>query len=80
MSVQDNNGATSLPDTLHVPVGYAGVVGRYGSLLSDGNMIVSGEHAAHRVAGHPEGSLDPLAPWPKWQHDLHNTGYVDGGR
>jgi hypothetical protein len=24
--------------------------------------------------------LDSLSPWPKWQHDLYNTGYVGGGR
>ena len=87
VSVQDKNGSTSLPETIYVPVGYVGVVSRYGSsgqvdgaLLPNGNIIVSGRHAMYCVAGNPAGPLDPLAPWPKWQHDLYNTGYVGGGR
>jgi hypothetical protein len=39
-----------------------------------------GGNNLHRVAGYPEGPLDRLAPWPKWQHDLYNTGRVGGGR
>ena len=77
VSVQDRHGATSLPDTLHVPVGYSGVVGPYRSILRKGNMTVTSRQAALNVAGHPEG---PLTSWPKWQHDLCNTGYVGGGR
>ena len=50
------------------------------TILSNGNIIVAGGGALYCVAGYPEGPLDPLAPWPKWQHDLYNTGYVGGGR
>jgi len=50
------------------------------SITSTGNIIVVGQAALFCVAGYPEGPLDPLAPWPKWQHDLYNTGYVGGGR
>jgi len=45
-----------------------------------GNIIVAGDDAVYCVAGYPERPLDPLAPWPKWQHDLYNTGYVNGGK
>jgi hypothetical protein len=47
---------------------------------SDGNILVVGRNALFCVVGCPEGPLDPLAPWPKWQRDLYNTGYVGGGR
>jgi outer membrane protein assembly factor BamB len=50
------------------------------TILPNGNIIVAGSYALYCVAGNPAGPLDPLAPWPKWQHDLHNTGYVGGGR
>jgi outer membrane protein assembly factor BamB len=50
------------------------------TILPNGNIIVAGRYALYCVAGSPAGPLDPLAPWPKWQHDLHNTGYVGGGR
>jgi outer membrane protein assembly factor BamB len=49
------------------------------SILSNGNIIVVGTDALYCVAGYPERPLDPTAPWPKWQHDRHNTGYVNGG-
>jgi len=49
------------------------------TILSNGNIIVPGAEALYCVAGYPERPLDPFAPWPKWQHDLHNTGYVHGG-
>ncbi len=50
------------------------------TILSNGNVIVVGADACYCVAGYPEGPLDPHAPWPKWQHDLYNTGYVGGGK
>jgi outer membrane protein assembly factor BamB len=50
------------------------------TILSNGNIIVAGSNATYCVAGSPQGPLDPLAPWPKWQHDLYNTGCVGGGR
>jgi outer membrane protein assembly factor BamB len=50
------------------------------TITSTGDIIVPGAGALFCVAGHPTGPLDPLAPWPKWQHDLYNTGYVGGGR
>ncbi len=50
------------------------------TILANGNIIVPGSDALYCVAGYPEGPLDPLAPWPKWQHDVYNTGYVSGGR
>jgi len=50
------------------------------TILSDGNIVVVGQEAVYLVKGYPEGPLDPLAPWPKWQHDLHSTGNISGGR
>jgi outer membrane protein assembly factor BamB len=50
------------------------------TITSTGDIIVPGEYALFCVAGYPEGPLDPLAPWPKWQHDLYNSGCVGGGR
>jgi hypothetical protein len=50
------------------------------TITSSGDIIVPGQSALFCVAGNPEGSLDPLAPWPKWQHDLYNTGSMAGGR
>ncbi len=50
------------------------------TILPNGNIIVAGRYALYCVAGSPAGPLDRLAPWPKWQHDLYNTGYVGGGR
>ncbi len=50
------------------------------TILSNGNVIVAGEYGLFCVAGSRGAPLDPRAPWPKWQHDLHNTGYVGGGR
>jgi len=50
------------------------------SITSTGDIIVVGQAALFCVAGYPTSPLDPLAPWPKWQHDLHNTGYVGGGK
>ena len=50
------------------------------TITRDGNIVVVGADAVYLVKGHAEGPLDPSAPWPKWQHDLYNTGYVNGGR
>ncbi len=50
------------------------------TILSDGNIVVAGQDAVYLVKGYAEGPLDLLAPWPKWQHDLHNTGCVTGGK
>jgi outer membrane protein assembly factor BamB len=50
------------------------------TILPNGNVIVAGGYGLYCVAGSRAGPLDPLAPWPKWQHDLYNTGYVGGGR
>jgi outer membrane protein assembly factor BamB len=50
------------------------------TILPNGNVIVAGVGGLYCVAGSRGGTLDPLAPWPKWQHDLYNTGYVGGGR
>jgi outer membrane protein assembly factor BamB len=50
------------------------------TITSTGDIIVVGKQALFCVVGYPEGPRDPLAPWPKWQHDLYNTGYVGGGR
>jgi outer membrane protein assembly factor BamB len=50
------------------------------SITSTGDIIVVGQNALFCVAGYPQSPLDPLAPWPKWQRDLHNTGYAGGGR
>jgi hypothetical protein len=50
------------------------------TILANGNIIVAGDDALYCVAGYPEGPLDPLAPWPKWQHDVYNSGYVGGGK
>jgi hypothetical protein len=50
------------------------------TITSTGDIIVPGQAAVFCVVGYPDGPLDPLAPWPKWQHDLYNTGYVGEGR
>jgi outer membrane protein assembly factor BamB len=49
------------------------------TITSTGDVVVPGHSAVFCVVGYPEGQLDPLAPWPKWQHDLHNSGCVGGG-
>jgi len=46
------------------------------SITSTGNIIVVGQNALFCVAGYPTSPLDPLAPWPKWQRGLYNTGKV----
>jgi outer membrane protein assembly factor BamB len=44
------------------------------SVTSTGNILVVGEFALYCVSGYEGDGLDTDAPWPKWQHDLHNTG------
>jgi outer membrane protein assembly factor BamB len=48
------------------------------ALLPNGNIIIAGGHALYFVSGYADGTLDTGAPWPKWQHDLHNTGHWPG--
>jgi outer membrane protein assembly factor BamB len=50
------------------------------TILPNGNVIVAGEYGLFCVAGSRGAPLDPRAPWPKWQHDLYNSGHVGGGR
>ncbi len=44
------------------------------SITSAGDILVLGEFALYCVSGYEGDGLDFDAPWPKWQHDLHNTG------
>ncbi|MEO0082386.1 MAG: PQQ-binding-like beta-propeller repeat protein [candidate division WOR-3 bacterium] len=44
------------------------------TITSTGNIIVPGSDALYCVVGYPDGLLDTQASWPKWQHDVHNTG------
>jgi outer membrane protein assembly factor BamB len=46
------------------------------SITSTGDIIVVGQNALFCVKGYPDRPLDLAAPWPKWQHDLYNTGHV----
>jgi outer membrane protein assembly factor BamB len=50
------------------------------SLTAEGDILVVGRQALFCVSGYKDGPLDPAAAWPKWQHDLYNSGYVGGGR
>jgi outer membrane protein assembly factor BamB len=43
----------------------------------DGDILLIGAEYMFRVAGYADGTLG-LTAWPKWQHDLHNTGNVNG--
>jgi outer membrane protein assembly factor BamB len=44
---------------------------------ADGRLWVVGTEAVYRLNSHA--LLDLALPWPKWQHDVHNTGYVGVG-
>lgn len=44
------------------------------TITSSGNVVVATSDALYCVYGSPRGQLDPYAPWPKWQRDIHNTG------
>jgi outer membrane protein assembly factor BamB len=48
------------------------------AILPNGDVIIVGEDALFCVSGYSDGPLDIEAPWPKWQHDLHNTGHWPG--
>jgi outer membrane protein assembly factor BamB len=50
------------------------------TILFNGNIIVAGYDVLYCVAGYPRWFSEPRAPWPKWQCDLHNAGYVGGGK
>jgi outer membrane protein assembly factor BamB len=43
-----------------------------------GQVYVVGTDALYKLATY--GQLDASSPWPKWQHDRYNTGYVSGGK
>ena len=45
---------------------------------ANGRIYLVGSGALYQLSSYAR--LDAGAPWPKWQHDLHNTGYVGGGR
>lgn len=45
---------------------------------ADGKVWVVGSEALYKLDGY--GQLDASSPWPKWQHDVYNTGYVGGGK
>jgi outer membrane protein assembly factor BamB len=44
------------------------------TIVSNGDVIVATRDALYCVLGSSRGQLDPYAPWPKWQRDVHNTG------
>jgi outer membrane protein assembly factor BamB len=44
------------------------------ALNAQGDIFVSFDETLFCVAGYAAGTLDPAAPWPKWQRDAHNTG------
>jgi outer membrane protein assembly factor BamB len=44
------------------------------TLTSTGDIILVADYGLCCVSGYSDGTLDTDAPWPKWQHDLHNTG------
>ncbi|UCG42233.1 MAG: PQQ-binding-like beta-propeller repeat protein [candidate division WOR-3 bacterium] len=44
------------------------------TITSNGDVIVAGPDALYCLNGYRGGPLDPEAPWPKWQRDIHNTG------
>jgi outer membrane protein assembly factor BamB len=43
------------------------------NITSAGDIIVVGETTLFCVQGYPDGQLADV-PWPKWQHDVGNTG------
>ena len=48
------------------------------TLDAHGDIIVNLDGMLYCVAGYAAGTLDTEAPWPKWQHDAHNTGRAGG--
>ena len=57
-----------------------GLDNSFAETMQAGDIIVAGQAAVFCVVGYPEGPLDPVSPWPKWQHDLYNSGCLSGGR
>jgi outer membrane protein assembly factor BamB len=45
---------------------------------ANGRLWVVGTEAVYRLNSHAP--LDAALPWPKWQHDVYNTGHVGGRR
>ena len=45
---------------------------------AEGKVWIVGSEALYKLASY--GQLDASSPWPKWQHDLYNTGFVGGGK
>jgi outer membrane protein assembly factor BamB len=45
---------------------------------ANGRVYVVGSEALFKLSTYEP--LDAASPWPKWQHDAYNTGYVEGGR
>jgi outer membrane protein assembly factor BamB len=45
------------------------------SLCQNGDVLVPTSRGLSRVQGHAGTTLG-ATPWPKWQHDLHNSGWV----
>jgi outer membrane protein assembly factor BamB len=45
---------------------------------ANGRVYMVGSEVLFRLSTYAP--LDASSPWPKWQHDLHNTGYVGGGK
>jgi outer membrane protein assembly factor BamB len=45
---------------------------------ANGRVYMVGSEALFKLSTYAP--LDASAPWPKWQHDVYNTGYVGGGR
>ena len=43
------------------------------TVTSAGDIIVADEYGIYCIRGYPDGQL-ANAPWPKWQHDVYNTG------
>jgi len=46
------------------------------SITSRGDLLVVGEDAFYCVTGFPLDGLDTEAPWPKWQRDAANSGWL----
>jgi len=64
----------------YLPPGRAGTSDDISSPTVDaeGNVYFVGPDAIYKVTANSP--LDATAPWPKWQHDLYNSGNAGGGR
>ena len=47
------------------------------SIAPNGDLIIVGAEALYGIAGYTAGTL-ATSPWPKWQHDVQNSGKVGG--